>query len=544
MKSSNGGLNQTPVWAWGLGMLPWVWIIPLNQYFWDDWLWSHNTEFTWHLEYWLFDGAKHFVDPFIYPTLIGLGAWSFGVLTSLATFATAWTISKIVETQTWVPSIAKKWIGPFILVLPVFHSRFSAATLEYSLSLAALFIAWWVTVSRSYVGRFLVSVPLLVFAIGVPSLTVLFPLLYLHVVLGECSLTSSRYFFRTWVKNSYIVIIPGLFAIVFSTYFNREGKYEASFGATVEFFRGLIILLIAAALILAALMRSKRPHSRDSILVVSSGIAAYLGFFPYFAVGYNPLSDYLPWRMRPNVMDGIFGRLATTLCLLLLIGICAFLRAGAHGLGLWQLRVATVFFGSIFFAAVLIVFGPMDWESRHWLVAWPILAFFFISLIAILDTDLQQAIAKSVFLVFLAASLWISGEYLVDSMKQKALVTAAENELRGSAHDLTSGGEEIVVVLKPTSTMSQLNARFRTYRVYEWWGLLAKGMAIQPSQLRVLEQAEDVVIDTRECRKQLNVIGISPEVFTDRLQALTTFRVSVRLNPEPLVLCSDVAREN
>lgn len=535
--------QQTPKWAWALGLLPWAWVIPFNQYFWDDWIWSATTDFDWHLDYWLLKGAKHFIDPFIYPTLVSIGAWSFGVLTLMATAIAAWSLSEVVRGQVWASPVTKQWIGPMFLVIPVFHSRFSAAVLEYSLSLAALLVAWWILVSRNLLSRLLLAVPLLIFAIGVPSLALLYPLLYLHVVLGQSSLSQLRLFRKALVTNCYILVIPACFAVIFSIYVNDEGKYSTSSGALIEFFRGLLVLLVVGSLILGVVFGLKRSLFKYSLLVIGSGVAVYLSFSPYFAVGYNPLADFLPWRMRTSVKEGLAGRAALTVSVFLLLGIAIFLRVRPQKTPLPHLRISLVLVVSVFFATAMVVLGPMDWESRHWLIAWPALALFFILIIAAVRVDLQHALSKSVFFVFLAASLVISSEYLVDSLKQKAIVSTAGSELREFALEQTTNGAEVLVVISPTRSMNNLNARFRSYRPYEWWGILANGMTIQPSQLKVLALGDVLGAESAECPVKYDAIRISPDFSTGRLRALSTFRVQVELNPEPIVLCSKLVKE-
>jgi|688.fasta_scaffold237154_2 hypothetical protein len=544
MRPASDSAEHNAWWAWGLGLLPWVWIIPSNQYFWDDWLWSQNTDFRWHLDYWLFDGAKHFVDPFIYPTLIKLGAWSFGVLTLLATAIAAWSLSKIVRGQVWASATMKEWTGPIFLVIPIFHARFSAATLEYSLALGALLIAWRVVVSSDLIGRSLVAIPLLVFAIGVPSLAVLYPLMYSHVVLSQSNFANSKHLVGAVLKNCYVLVIPGVFAIVFQIFFNTSGKYGASSGATLEFFWGLLVLLVVGSLILGLVSWYKPPHFKDSLLVVGSGVIAYFSFFPYFAVGYNPFSDFLPWRMRPSVEDGLVERVALMVSLLLLIGASVLLSAGVHRFPPLRLRMTFVLVLSVVFAAAMVVLGPMDWDSRHWFVAWPALTLFFVLIVAVVPTKLHSALLKSVFSVFLAASLVISSEYLVDSLKQKAIVAAANSDLRDFALEQANNGGQVLVVISPSPTMNKLNARLRSYRPYEWWGLLAKGMAISSSQLKLLELDDATAVDMAECLSEHRSIRISPEVSTARLRALATLRVRVELNPEPMVVCSKAAKDS
>jgi len=50
---------------WMLALLPWIWIIPFNQYFWDDWAIAENLGWQDQIEYWS-SGAKHFGNPVVF----------------------------------------------------------------------------------------------------------------------------------------------------------------------------------------------------------------------------------------------------------------------------------------------------------------------------------------------------------------------------------------------------------------------------------------------------------------------------------------------
>ncbi len=529
--------SGAPLWAWILGLLPWIWIVPFNQYFWDDWVFSSTTNFTWHSEYWITNGAKHFANPFIYPILIRLGSWSFALMGVGLLVLGGRALSGILGRAPESLSPLAAWAGPLFLVLPVFHARFSAAVFEYLLALVCLLVGWQRLLVASSKRSWFLGVGLLLFAIGVPSLAILYPVLFAHLVWRQAP-ESFGVLVKVAYRNIQVLLIPAIFAFGFSRVVNTKGKYEVSTGALLEFFRGLGALLTLLVLGFLVFRRLSFKNRRSWYWVSGLALLAYFGLFPYFAVGYNPLSDFLPWRMREDVLDGLLSRIALTVVFLGIIAATA-LTAVSRKLNRKEIisGLPTLVF-VVGFGVVAVALGPMDWESRHWLIAWPVLAVLVLALVATAQLGIQKALVVTSFAVFLASSLLISSEYLVDSLKQKAIIRAVDEQLADALPTVSDSDSSYAVVVEISRNTNALNARYRTYRPYEWWGLVAKGMKVSPRLLRVLERGDLELQSNSTCSPPFRAFVIHPLVTTSRIDALTRMRVEVNLNPRPIDLCS------
>lgn len=527
--------DGAPRWAWFLAFLPWVWVIPFNQYFWDDWSIAAQPGLDGQLSNWA-GGAKHFLNPWIYAALLPLGAWVFHVITFAANGATAVSLARVVSESKFLDEGVRKWIGPVFLVLPVFHGRFSVATLEYSVGLAALFGAWALLLGTARIGR-LVAYPLLVFAIGVPSLALLYPLAYFHVAWSrrECSGQSLG---RALLFDSPIILIPASYSLIFRFLVDDREKYQISTGALVEFLRGLVVLtLVLFAAVWILYRRYSRPQVELRWLSFSL-FASYVGLFPYYAVGYNPLSDFLPWRYREEVVNSLGMKLL--LAVLAFTAIAIF--ANRLALHLTKQRGMTAgwvaVLSSATFSILVYVFGPMDWESRHWLISWPFLALSFVLLPHTQRRETRWSANLAAFLVLLAGSLAISSEYLVDVLKQRSFVSQLKAEVSDDFITAIRDNNQAILIIQPTETTDSLNARFRGYRRYEWAGLVGQALQFDASRIRVLATADLTESLTEEaCTDKYEAWKASPEVLSSRVDALTGFRVKTRWDLRQVSLC-------
>jgi hypothetical protein len=531
--------RETPYWVWLLGLLPWVWVVPLNQYFWDDW---KNAPFTGFQELntrWA-GGAKHFLNPIIYFALTPFGPWVFHSVMILANLVAAVSLRTVAAHIPKLSTSVRNWIGPIFLVLPVFHARFSVAVLEYSLALAALLLAWAISLSSVSARTWIISTIVLIYAIGVPSLGVLFPLAWIHVAScgGRNGLHNSR--LRLYAMHSQFLVIPLVYAGLFSVVLNSESYYKVSGGALIEFVRGLVSLCLVAGLVLVFLSWQRSEVFSRWKLPALMLLIAYFGFFPYFATGYNPLSDFLPWRMRPQVIADLKKSLVWSTGVLSMVACLGtpWVRRNVRELRDRGGYLATA--PPLAFGVLAICFGPMDWESRHWLVAWPSLSFVIALAVSILARDRERELLRSAFIILFSATAVISSEYLADALKQRAISQAAAQAVEAPRFvRFLEERRKIIVVLETNST-ANLNARYRNYRPFEWWGLFATGLGVSPWDVQILEQQDLEFWQRSSCEKPQPAVLVRPEVRTSRLEALLRMEVEVDLNATNSELCEGV----
>jgi hypothetical protein len=554
---------QVPLWTWLVATLPWSWAIPANHYFWDDWMIQAHNELSEQIQYWS-GGAKHPLNPWVYGLLLPLGPWALQSVVLAALVGGTWAIGRIAEISRIVPAELIPAVRLIFAVLPVFHARFSVATLEYSLALCLLLVAWTLLLTSSRRSPRLLAGLLLVYAIGVPSLAALFPVLFAQVVWVQSKTRRREDLLKSGLRNLPILVLPVLAALVFRFAVDTEGKYQASIGAIIEFTRLLVVLGVVSTVSLIVVSLSRPNYFRPLLRIVISGLASYLGLFPYFAVGYNPLTDFLPWRMRDSASEGLaqhlflFGLVTMAVCLL--AGFVGRSAVGRHHVLPWCFFVGPAWL----FALAVTAVGPLDWESRHFLVTWPLLAVFFSQVIATSPIKIRSRVASATIAVLLVASLVISAEYFVDIQKQRALVASVDDEV-GLVSDtpLTTGQtlieiiqmhrpfgdfdkslgqddpNQLVVVVETTSTSHLLNARFRGYRPYEWAGLMGKGLNREALAIHVLESKDLGYGRSAGCSEPIRAVLIAPTVNSTRLTAFLGRRLSVNWNAEGLLICYD-----
>ena len=514
--------------------MPWIWIIPANQYFWDDWAIAANLGWQDQIEYWE-SAAKHFGNPVIYFFLLPIGPWIFHTLIIIASLLGAFSLSRITSQIPIANQLCVRWSGPLFMVMPVFHARFSIATLEYSLALAALLSAWALLVNKDTLLMKISAVMLLIYAIGVPSLAIVFPFIWIHVTWLNKSSKSLQDNIAVGIKGLYVLAIPALFSIWFMRLINTEGKYRVSRDGLIDWSNDFLRLLLGTIVFVVVIFWFKRKSLRSWLIITLTLHLIYLSLFPYFAVGYKPLYDLQPWTMQDNLRDEFLWRFTIPLILLTVVFSVVYVCSKPRGFGRFGIFEFLLFSFVVIFGGISIGFGPMDWESRHWLVAWPTLVIFAMSLASQANQTSQKSLFVAIFAVFLISSVAISAEYFVDTVKQQALVNLAEEELdKFFQTNLTNSS---LIVLKTGESTEKLNARSRGYRPYEWEGIINQGLHRSSSPIDVQPVnffRRNLVV---KCHHPIDVVLIEPKVRSSIFVALTQFTVDVTFNPITVKLC-------
>jgi len=146
-------------------------------------------------------------------------------------------------------------------------------------------------------------------------------------------------------------------------------------------------------------------------------------------------------------------------------------------------------------------------------------------------------LVRATFVVLVASSIAISSEYFVDVLKQRAIIDEAGKQLSSFISDDLKDSADVVIVVYQKPASNELNARFREYRPYEWWGLLAEGLRIPNSRVRVLAPKDVEATAVENCVPSVEAIAIKPMVYSARREALTRFKVRVDLDPNLLDVC-------
>ena len=522
------------VWVWAVALMPWVWIVPMNSYFFDDWGTAPLRSWLDHVARWQATG-KHYLNPVMYFLLTPFGPWIFHVLMIISIVVIATSLSAIVSKTNLLSAGLSKWVGPMCLAMPVFDARFASSVLEYCFGLASLLSAWRLFISPRSKAKELLALALLVYAIGVPSLAILFVPLWLHITVRESSNQDWIGRISTGLRYLTILAIPIVYVFIFQAFVNSGGRYGPALGGIGTFFRGLLVLLILGGVGLSVLWHRQRGGFNAWLLTGGLGTAAYFGFFPYYAVGYSPFDHLFLWRNnRPEtwmpfvvVPVGAFILLTAWLLVTAKLARREFLNVLVGGL---PVMAFVIFFGTSAYAL-----GPFGWESRHHLIFWPLITVSLLALIAAARKDHQQILAAASFVVLLVATLGISSEWFVDSILQKSIVKAVAVDLK----PVPTGraGISYVVVIDPTAGYAKLGARGRGGDAAEWRGLIASGLDIEPFSMRLLHLNDFASQARRKCAEPIDATYFRPEILSSRLEVLTRFQVRLRLNAQAISVC-------
>lgn len=506
----------------------------MNSYFFDDWGTAPLRSWHDHVERWQGFG-KHYLNPVLYFLLTPFGPWIFHVLMIISTIVIAASLSVIVSKTSILPAGLNKWVGPMCLAMPVFDARFASSVLEYCFGLAALLSAWRLLISpRSKAKEFLALV-LLVYAIGVPSLAILFVPLWLHATVRESSNQDLMGRISAGLRYSIILAIPVVFVPIFQAFVNSSGRFGPALGGVGTFLRGLLVLLLLAGGGLSILWHRQRGSFHAWLITAGLGIAAYCGFFPYFAVGYSPFDHLYLWRNnRPESwMSSVAVPVEASIALLvwLLVNLKLARRELPKVLvGGLPVMVFVISFGTSAYAL-----GPFGWESRHYLVFWPLITVFLLALIATAGEVHQQILAAASFVVLLVATLGVASEWLVDSIVQKSIARAVAEDLNPVPAEVP--GISYVIVIEQTAGYAKLGARGRGSDANEWRGLIARGLNVEPFSMRLLHPEDFKRQMNRKCAEPIAATYFRPEALSSRVEALTRFRVRFRLNASTVSVC-------
>lgn len=506
----------------------------MNSYFFDDWGTAPLRGWHDHVERWQGLG-KHYLNPLMYFLLTPFGPWIFHVLMIISIFVIATSLSSIVSKTQLLSVGLRKWVGPMCLAMPVFDARFASSVLEYCFGLAALLSSWRLFISPRSKAKELLALALLVYAVGVPSLAILFVPLWLHVTMRESSNHGSKGRISTGIRYSTILMVPIVFVPIFQAFVNSSGRFGPALGGVGTFLRGLLVLLILAGIGLTILWYRQRSSFHAWLITAGLGIAAYCGFFPYYAVGYSPFNHLFLWRNnRPEswmsfvaVPVGAFILLLVWLLVTLKLTRREFPKVLVGGL---PVMVFVISFGTSAYAL-----APPGWESRQYLIFWPLITVFLLGLIAAVGKAYQQALAAASFVVLLVATLGVASEWFVDSIVQKSIAKAVSEDLNPVPAEVP--GISYVIIIEQTARYTELSVRGRGSDAAEWRGLIARGLNIEPFSMRLLHPEDFKRQMTRKCAEPIAATYFRPEALSSRVEALTRFQVSFRLNPRTVYVC-------
>jgi hypothetical protein len=504
--------------------ISWGWsFLFLEAYFWDDWVFFYNRTPAEHAALWAGE-EKHFINPWLNPLLLELGLWSFRVLAFLFMFGAGVCLFQIVKKLGFFSLNECKLLSLIFILLPINPARYSVQTFEYSLSYFFFFLGWYLLVCKP--NRFLrLLVPLaLALAVGTPSLLV-FCALPIIDSLTKAHPKSRSEITRWILRHIDLFVVPLAFGILFRDSQGTSQKYGVSKFGLLDSIMSGVILLFVIGFVLRKHWSSDQAK-RIAVLVTAGITLVWLATIPYWAIGYNPIQEWVPGIFSIRARDWFSPLSHLTQIGGIGLAVLAFIiiskvRFQNKGVLVFYLTVGIFLFSNY-------QLGPMDWDSRIRLL-WPLgLAVVAIGLLGAVPLQFQRVSQIILLIGLVATSATISAEYYVDSLKQNALI-----ESIGRLDNLP---ESAVIVVYESDR--KLNARERKIRNYEWSGMVNSAFPNRTTELVVVTAKE---IDVLSCPVIENAVLLSPTIMSSRLSALLKRKVALKIDLkfEDIHVCPD-----
>jgi len=499
--------TYTIAWGWSF--------LFANAYFWDDWHSFFGKTPQEHAQFWGGSPKKHFLNPIINPFLLTQfsGVWIFRVLVFAMMFGAGVFVYKIISRIHFFPRESCQFFTLVFLLVPVNHARFSIQTFEYSFSVFFFFLGWYLILLRKPVWR-LCSLGAFLIAIGTPSLSVfmVLPLINLYFEDQPRSIRS----FLIWLTKHidvYILVIVSM--IFYKSVDNGTSQYTTRTSGIV--YSILFGCVIFAYLFLLLSRKQSRPIRQQTL--ISSAIALiWLGTIPYWIIGYNPI------KALPNIFQLYAGaRIHDGEYLLLMISVFKLVATIFIGFLVLYLSSKVRNIGSLITSNLLIFLylintyfvGPMQWESRLQLL-WPLgLALLSLGLFEKIPIRFHRKNTFALVIMLTFVTSLISAEYYVDSLKQRALVSEIQTVLKNP------NGKVLIV----TENGYSLNARQRTYRNYEWSGIINSAIHDDRNTLKTVV----ILDDDLTCTIFIRCVALHATVKSSFFQVLISRHVDIEI---------------
>ena len=303
--------------------------------------------------------------------------------------------------------------------------------------------------------------------------------------------------------------------IIYKSVDNGSGQYTTRTSGIV--YSILFGCVIFAYLFLLLSRKQSRPIRQQTL--ISSAIALiWLGTIPYWIIGYNPI------KALPNIFQLYAGaRIHDGEYLVLMISVFKLVATVLAGFLVLYLLSKVRNIGSLIISNLVIFLyvintyfvGPMQWESRLQLL-WPLgLALLSLGLFEKIPIRFHRRNMFVLVILLTFVSSLISAEYYVDSLKQSALVSEIKTVLKNP------NGKILIV----SETGYLLNARQRTYRNYEWSGIINSALHDDRNTHKTIVMQDDDLT----CIIFIRCVALHVTVKSSFFQALINRNVDVEI---------------
>ena len=338
-------------------------------------------------------------------------------------------------------------------------------------------------------------------SVSMPSVVIMIPLMVAHRTFRIHARFRIMKFVKTAFASPEIYLPVVMYAFIFKLILNSSDKYRFSFGATLAWIR----LTIAALVVLTAfqLIQKKVGGSKAFRRQTSIGVSMIvIALFPYFAIGYNPLRSFLPnlWRIEYIQKNEIKLGLV-----FIFMVVSACISETWLNKRMLNLKSLTIIGTMAVPTALLAVIGPLDWDSRLWILTIPGFAIIYNSLNSTLCG--RNTVPSGLIAMLLTATMIVSSEYFLDFQKQTAFEHAiAEIQDSDNRFKLESNGS-LSIFIDRNEYSKKYTARDRVYRQYDFSGPISRTSGIPYSNILVYFQETEIeTVNYCSTKPNLNIL--------------------------------------
>lgn len=381
----------------------------LDAYFWDDWYVYFNES----------DSAiKHLLRirgdwptrAFLELTILDARPELFKILTLVSYFASGWFLFQTLNTLNFLKNSQVRLITILFLILPINSARVAMIDFAYAFSLLLFFAAWFLLVTRKSFFFQVIALFLFVLSFGATASLLVFLLApcahRLYLRFSDSALSRGR----AWMSSVVIFLLSPAFWFLDRKFNSPEGAYLQMYSIQKSGLLRVLLLGILSVVVLLWYWKFGRHDLDDAgrYLLISIGIVlTILGAAPYIVAGH--LVDASAWMLN-------------------------------------------------------FVPRASQWDSRHQLLLGLGLSTLIVGILGEISSLFKRRFVGVLISIFVLLNLTYMHSYLLDSMKQKEVMSVLEgnSEMRDAR-----------VVMIYDLTTDRYNARGRDIRSYEWDAMLS-----------------------------------------------------------------------
>jgi hypothetical protein len=386
-----------------------------NAIYWDDWsLYKVDPELI--TDMFNQAGALFNWTSKLHNSLLLIGPFTYKVITFFLMLATSYLFEIILRRDFALKTSESLLILLLFLILPFNTARVALINLPYTLGYFLFFLAWYFI----YKNKFL-SLIFFFFSFNTNSLLVFYALPIIGIFYKEIGNNGYKNIIQIGGKYILFIILPFIFFYIKTTYFKPHGIYE-----NYNSLNGINYLNnIATALSISF---------QDIILFFLKFNKLFIYTFTLSFIVFLPLRNY-------QLLVNIHKERATSF---IFLGIIAIIFAS--------------------FPYLILGLAPtfLEWSSRHQLLLPFGASLLLVGIISFLNPQFKLFILIFVVLTSIAINITNYVALYQDWNKQKALIM-----LFKSNDEIKNAG--IVGFIDETKSLNAIN---RTYRIYEWNGLM------------------------------------------------------------------------